>query len=395
MDNPETPVTTEPVKPETAVSGADTADEPETRRIRLRGRATILGAVALTAAGTMLANTRGEGVDPVGAAEAAVESIKKGEVPDIDVSLTMQDVGVGGLRLPAVEVGVAEQPKPPEVVTRHATPQHDIHMRWAERFAEDPEARELSQKAELRALRHRLSRLHQAGWGIEGISVQGFASMEDDYTAGDNPGFGIDSPKNRALARVRSEAVAPRVERAFEAATDRQLEVNILPGKEQDDPKLAKSIEQVADELGYSTVELVKTYNRNPESLPQDARIVLDGLQDQRFVRVLIKAKQTKEVPADNAGGNFVLIPLLIPLVGLSLARRPKVVTPAGVRRKVEFRPPPLRPEPVLVPSGHIEPIPIRRKQPRPYNFHFQDRGGRESHMGRDRGGSRSGKRSA
>jgi len=363
------------------------ADEPEKRRAGIYGKATAIGAVALSVAATIAGNSQ-EGIDPPGAAKAMVESVKEGEAPDIDVSLKMQDIGVGGIKLPAVEFSVAEQPEAPVITVNGRKTEQDVHMRWAEEFAADPDARELSPTGEMRALRRQARQITSDGWKIESVLVQGYASMEDDHTAEDNPGFGIPSGKNKELAKVRSEAVAPRVERNIERITGRDIEVKILPGRENDDPKLAKDIEQVADGLGMTTVELVKTYNRNPQELPDNAVEVLNGLEDQRFVRVTIRASREKSVTPDSEKGNFVLIPLLIPIVGGFAFGRSKPA-PQLPPRPVKFRNPLPRPQRVLMPRSHIEPVFYRRKQPRPYNFHFQDRAGRSSHVARDRGGSR------
>lgn len=362
-------------------------DEPEKRRAEIYGKATAIGAVALSVAATIAGNSQ-EGVNPSGAAKAVAESVKEGEMPDIDVSLKMQDIGVGGIKLPAVEFGVAEQPEAPVITVKGKKAEHDVHMQWAEEFAADPDAKALSPTGEMRALRRQVRKMTREGWAIESVSVQGYASMEDDHTAEDNPGFGIPSGKNKELAKVRSEAVAPRVERNIERITGKDIDVKILPGRENDDSELATDIEKVADRLGMSTVELVKTYNRNPEELPDDAVEVLNGLEDQRFVRVTIRASREKSVTPDSESGNFVLIPLLIPIVGGFAFGRSKPAPQSPVR-PVKLRTPLPRPQPVLMPRSHIEPVLYRRKQPRPYNFHFQDRGGRDSHLARDRGGSR------
>ena len=131
--------------------------------------------------------------------------------------------------------------------------------------------------------------------------------------------------------------------------------INIINGEEIDDPVLADQIINYAAENGYDLVDLVKTYNRNPQDLPPEAISILDGLRDDRLVRVYIKAyrpsssfeqqtEKTITIPGEiisgrdeekipdnkDDGGEVIFIPIILPIPGLS-RRRKGPVSPAYI----------------------------------------------------------------
>lgn len=253
----------------------------------------------------------------------------------------------GGIELPGAEIdinlGQSEQIVETDTTQREVidTPEiRDISidvqlMEWARLFNIDPSAIEPSGRDALISVINQIEQLKAEGSEIVSIEFQGYASGEDDwadYHSGDNPGFGKHSDKNEKLAHVRSVAVKDLLfNQLQEAGVDNIAELrgltHILPGVEKEDATLADNIDQFAKSHGFSTVELVKQFNRDPGSLSAEARKTLEGLLDNRFVRINIVVKKaiedrdiatnqvtTVEKVEQKDGFRLIIIPMLIPI---------------------------------------------------------------------------------
>ena len=373
-----------------------------------------------------------------GAVDAAVEQVGSVITGDdhrlsIDIDAGMQTIGIGGIKLPGLDISVTGSDhhkgtqqvlvtrQVEDTISKHVvTPSElevrtdDINMEWARLFSADPSSETPSQPPEINAVVERVAQLKEQGWKVS-VQVQGFASMEDDtpdaHPELHNPGFEIPSTKNQELADTRAAAVKGIMDPLLVDSAGNPTTIDIVPGLETDDPVLAADIMNYASTHGIDVVQLVKAYNRHPETLPDDAVKLLDGLKDERVVRVTVVASKpgsSKDIivnssrtvldvvtqPVDEKeedGGNIKLVPMIIPWVGLgalALLRRKKgedeiTDPPPGGKKDELFKDSRTKPQTGIT----IRPK-FRNKQPRPHNY---NRG--NDRMGRSSGGDRRGKR--
>ncbi len=396
------------------------------------------GTVLTSLAATVLLSTLATGIkgDLPGAIESVaregLDLVNPGE-DDHNISfgldVGMQPTGIGNFELPGVGLVVDgtqkdtynieardESRTQDRVITKSSTETiedpaqskieaQEINMEWARLFKEDPNAETISSPSDIQDVVNRVNELESQGYEILGIDLQGTASMEDDtpdtHPNLNNPGFGIESPKNVELANTRAEAVREILEPTLLPELDNPIDISIVNGEEIDDPVLAEQIINYAAENGYDLVTLVKTYNRSPQDLPPEAVKILDGLRDDRLVRVFIKVYKPAEsfveqtnittiipgeiIPASDEqkipnnkddGGTIYLIPMIIPLIGIVSGRRkdPKIQSksvPAALPGGSGSDVAPLTSKiPVSVPIGRRVPVsPIRLVGRRPQVF--------------------------
>lgn len=274
----------------------------------------------------------------------------EGHVKYVDADLGTYDVvpGVGKVELPGgmlefgekdTQVRVVQQaPQYKEVTVTHEQTvqgQNVQLMEWARQFEADPNAVEPRGPEAIAATADTIQQLIDEGWTIEGVGFQGFASDEDDYAiehGGNNPGFGIESQKNVKLADKRAGAVEVLVAKELANKMGPESEgviqkFNVIGGQEVVDPALASQIYDVADDLEMNPVDLVMQYNRDPQSLPAWAQETLNGLQNDRYVKIVISVSKEEKVSVPITAGTseiqtttsekrkvIVFIPVLIPI---------------------------------------------------------------------------------
>ena len=284
--------------------------------------------------------------------------------------------GQAEFKLPGIEA-TFRIVKPEITTVESISPQTDVQlMEWARKFDVDPKAVEPRGQEAIQSAAEQVKRLQAEGWTIEQITVQGFASDEADSRQGDNPGFGIDDEKNVKLANKRAGAVdgyfVQQLEQALGADGAKAIEdkITILDGEEVRDDALAQNIEKIANHLGMSTDDLVMEYNRHPKNVPAEAREVLEGLRQDRFVRIEIKALRN-EVIQDGKDERiaFVLIPIIIPFIrrrGKDGGYRTDIIVPTPPARfpNIRFDQVPLHPLPF--PPRKVPPVvpPLPPKPP-------------------------------
>lgn len=343
---------------------------------------------------------------------------------DAHISAGMRDVVPGEIefKLPGVEASVMipgsektvttqilEQSEPIKTTVESTIDNtYDQSMEWAEQFEKDPSAVEPRGPEAIKDAVERIKELEAQGYTCK-VSVLGSSSDDSDVLNGDNPGFGINDEKNVKLAETRAGAVAElfiqdlKDELGEEKANDIEKSIVILGGKEVRDDQLAKAIDEMADKLGMPMDDLVMQFNRNPETLPIEAQELLDGLRQDRFVRIEIKATKQSvvELPSDpemvtttttekenDREVKIIIIPILIPI----FKRRNEGIndipptTPPPPSTPPQY-PPTFPPKPQILNRGRqfndtkkIDNYEknytdnsinqnMRRKQPRPYNY--------------------------
>ncbi|PID98690.1 hypothetical protein CSA80_05205 [Candidatus Saccharibacteria bacterium] len=228
-------------------------------------------------------------------------------------------------------------------------------MAFARQFAADPYAREsLDGDAALGTVVEYIRDCIADGKKIKGISVHGYASAEDE-SGGYDDGLNTPSQQNVALAQERAQAgfdkLLPMLKQTFGDEVANKLRVT--GGTEIQDPELNQAIFALAQSRNISPHELMEQYKFNPNSLTDQEREVLQGLDEDRYTAFTIETSETESVPyyelkgeewveksKETTHGKFVLIlvpaGLLLPS-GTSGARgnnsAPVVPTPVVPRR--------------------------------------------------------------
>ena len=258
---------------------------------------------------------------------------------EASIGIGLPDIlpGDATLRLPGVEI--AEQPDDAKD-TKSGTPESSQEivkeqlrvalMEWARLFDKDAMAEKPVAMAQVQKIADTITDLIQNDSEITDIRFIGSASDEDDYAymyGGENPGLGIDSAKNEALALTRAKAVEKLVTALLRqqlSAEEYEQVIDVMQKPksiETQDKQLNKDIEQLADTMGIRTVDLVSLYNRNPQELPKDARETLAGLKRDRYVKAIITAKnnvvsepETGVVnEEEDQPSSIVIVPIIIP----------------------------------------------------------------------------------
>lgn len=353
---------------------------PETISERRRRIAIMAGlSIALTLAATWGANKANENrIHPM--PQAVTYEMPTGRIIGVDAGVDTYDIipGEGGtIRLPGVEVGAGI--KEPDTASMETTePAVDVQqMEWARRFDSDPDAKRLNPNAPkaIEGAAEKVHKLEADGWRIDQITIQGFASDEGDDRQGDNPGFGMPTnEKNIKLANKRATTVSEIFEQKLEDdSANADYPIVTKEGEEVRDDELAAQIEAEAQKLGMDTDDLVVQFNRDPESLPAEAREVLSGLYGDRFVRIEIEASREVTVPGEETTGSIILIPILIPIFKRHEGPTP-VAPPSEIPIETEEDERPKFPHPPRkigdVNPGHAR-MAQRIKQPDTSNAHF------------------------
>jgi hypothetical protein len=356
------------------------------RRWTFDGKATAIAGLGLTAlasiGGTVAAN---ETHELPASGTGITQSVEiNGTAYEVGADIGMQDAipGPVDINLPGIEMWAGQSQVAPNIIVLSALEPHTTIetqtksesqqvqlMEWARLFDADPAAVEPRGMEQIQETVATIKRLLDEGYSIDEITFTGTASDEDDHAVthgGTNPGFGKDSEKNIKLANKRAKAVRSLVaglikeELTPDQAKDILAEFETEKGIEIQDPELVDNIDSVAEDLGMTTVDLVMQYNRNPDSLPKSAQKILNGLRQDRFVKIEISASKVetqteyKKITIgefekggeDSKGVKLVIIPLIIPI----LRRRPDQT-----------------PKPPLVPegSGRTPVVPIMPIIPR------------------------------
>jgi hypothetical protein len=318
------------------------------------GKATAIAGLGLTAlasiGGTAAANETNE--LPASGSGITHSYEIAGNQHEIGIDVGMQDAipGPADINLPGVELWDGTLPVETTSKTVHYFDTEEFHevyrdvettevqlMEWARLFDADPSSIEPRGMEQIQETVATIKRLLSEGYSIDEITFTGTASDEDDYAVthgGTNPGFGKHSEKNIKLANKRAKAVRSLVaglikeELSPDQAKDLLAEFETDKGIEIQDPELVDSIDSVAENLGMTTVELVMQYNRNPESLPKSAQKILNGLREDRFVKIEIRASKESQTNlikfvnsaewvkegSEGSSEKLVIIPIIIPI---------------------------------------------------------------------------------
>ena len=361
------------------------------KRLELDGKKTMAIALAGTAALSAVATAR-EG-DLTGFAQAA-KNVLTGTPNKIDVDANRTDTHFGVTDPLSLKVNLSEAgpkfiktTKDEQVVEIN----HDIghaDMPWALEFSQDPEAQNTNlAEAEIQSVASQIEDYKKHGYEVKSVSVKGFASDEDNDPGG---GLGKPSPLNKELAKTRADAVEKELAKDMRAA-DITDAIKNLGGREIIDPKLDHRIEQLAGARHMTVLELVQKYNRDRAAFSKADLEILDGLADDRFVKVVavLEKDELVEVPIVSASsqekhGSVIIVPFLIPIF-----RRRKVGKGAAALEQQRLR------EARIVPEYPLETQVRRRgmhsstahvrKQPRPHNYHGS-RMSNKGHNSRGRG---------
>lgn len=302
--------------PEKKGESRESAVEKTRRRMLMGGIA-----VALTLMASMGANK---------AAENKPREMPETITAELDSGITVHeglDVGLfdtipgenSSIELPGFEytIGVKAPDTKSEI---SVNPESDIQlMEWAQKFDIDPMAVEPRGPEAISSAVDQIEQLKADGWNIDKITIQGFASDESDSRDGENPGFGILDEKNIKLANKRAEAVSEmykqEIEKSF-GSDSQEIEslIEVAEGQEVTDNQLAEQISFLAGEYGMSTEDLVMQFNRDPSSLPADAQELLDGLRQDRFVRIEIEASKEVTNPGEEGIDSIIVVPVFIPI---------------------------------------------------------------------------------
>ena len=236
-----------------------------------------------------------------------------------------------GLKISKTEQGQTELYADRETLDQESNIQL---MEWARLFDADPEAVEPRGPDMIKSAAEQIKQLEADGFNIDQITIKGFASDESDSRNGDNPGFGIDDEKNVKLANKRAGAVAELYKKQLEQtlstddAKNVESKIIIADGEEIQDNNQANAIDAMADKLGMSTIDLVSQFNRDPSSISTEALSVLDGLRQDRFVKIEVEAsKMNYHTERTDKEKSFIIIFIPIPI----LKRKTTETTPSPV----------------------------------------------------------------
>lgn len=356
-------------------------------RYDLNVPATLLLSAAMSLSATAIANAD-RSPQEVG---SAIESVVEG---DPNAHLEWH----AGLTVPPVvgniSVGSAVQ-NPGEYKAVDSAVTVPVRRPWALEFSQDPAATKPLTDPELAPVEAVVGDAMQHNKTVTSVEVRGHASDEDDTAyvhGGTNPGLGIHSAKNDALATTRGYTAGPTVKADVEAMTGREVPMTYLPGVEDIDPAFAKRVEELAAREHRTPFGLVVAFNRDPQGLPAEAQQVLGELIDHRRVDVTVHTREMVAVPQAKADDDVKIVPLGLPLLNRTAPEQKVVPTAAPQPTVASGYPKPGLPVPKMKAAQHTTSAPQRQMQPRNHNFSKTARndGGR---MSRSHGGNRSGKR--
>ena len=282
----------------------------------------------------------------------------------------------------------------------HMTSTVPLYRSWALRFSDDPEATKPLENSELVKIDEAVAFIVEDGGKVTDVELKGHASDESHISItenGTNPGLGQHNKENVELANTRAKAALPFIKEALEQNLGHNVPISVEQGHEDVDKGLETRIKAVAKRLGTSSTSLVMQYNVNEQSVPKEAREVLDDLKPGRRVDVIIHSEREVEMSTRTESKQDVgadVIPLILPII----RRRKKdqepepIAAPLLERPAVPEYPKADLPNARVLTSQYAAKVAQLRKQPRNHNFHgtAQRNGGR---MSRSHGGNRSGKR--
>jgi len=297
----------------------------------------------------------------------------------------------------------------------HMTSTVPLYRSWALKFSSDPEATKPLENSELVKIDEAVAFIVEDGGKVTDVELKGHASDESHISItenGTNPGLGAHNKENVELADTRAKAALPIVAKTLEQNLGHSVAISVEQGQEDVDKALETRIKAVAKRLGMSSTSLVMQYNVNEQSVPKEAREVLDDLQPGRRVDVIIHSEREVEMSTHTESkhdADAYVVPLIVPIL-----RRRKEEGGEPVPDRVM-----LKPEPVAVPlvkrpiktditqyptadlptartlaSQYSAGANYARKQPREHNMGKNT--ALHSHKGRtsrSHGGNRSGKR--
>ncbi len=260
---------------------------------------------------------------------------------------------------------------------------------WARQFSKDPEAGKLVNPGDPEKIANQIKQIVDEGFIIDRMVTGAQASDEDDSPGG---GLGEKSEKNLKLAQLRADTFEPIIASALQnigintpiekgLAEDGFVSEDILTPQEQ------AKIKEFAKH--YPSVEtFIKTYNRNPDKIPQTYRQEIDKmLAKERFGSLTLFAHRDSDVPGNPPEKVIIPFPFLMP---------PNAYIPERFRLQPPFdksiTPLPRPENDMRIGQTHGPDAAHHQNQPREQNFHKNkpNRGGR---MERSKGGNRSGRR--
>ena len=212
-----------------------------------------------------------------------------------DVSPIGGEIELPGIKFSEVKQGQTELYTDKETLSQESSIQL---MEWARLFDADPEAVEPRGPDMIKGAAEQIKQLEADGFSVDQITIKGYASDESDTHVGDNPGFGISDEKNVKLANKRANAVMELYKEqleqtlAIDDAKSIESKIVVAGGEEIQDSDQAAAIDAMADKLGMSTIDLVWQFDSDPSSLPTEAQSVLEGLRQDRFVKIEVEASK-------------------------------------------------------------------------------------------------------
>ncbi len=233
---------------------------------------------------------------------------------------------------------------------------HAVNEAWARLFSEDPHAGELTRPEQVDMIGERVKELIDQGFSITEVSMQGFASDEDD--SAENAGIGQGNRKNVDLANTRTVKLYPELKQEMEESgysADIGIEggiEDILTDSERGELSFIAKATQHED-----VTSLIKQYNRDPSSLSKTARQGLDKiLGSERKVEVTISA-ETEQAPIPENLPEGSKIEVVAQGEGEEVTTKYIIKTPVMMTMKAVFPAvEPLIEEPVEITGGNRRP---------------------------------------
>jgi hypothetical protein len=330
------------------------------------------------------------------------------------VASTIANVALGYPNITEVDVPVGrEGTAPTKEKAAPVTLDVPSDERWARLFSSDQEAGKLTSVSELTTVTRKISNILKSGKKIDRITIQGFASDEDDNTDSDGirtGGLQEPSQQNVELADTRATIFDSMLRQELK---DENIDIPKVIMKTPVEDMLSsvqiEGVEGLVHKYGYTGVEpMISAYNRN-QGVPKEVKRKLDNLlAAERKVVVTIDASEVHpgtppqhsehkiEVPIPL----FLIIPIPKPVprrnrsgseesLRTGLARYKGGISAVPVLRAYE----PIIKRSPNGPSKQFRPVSRQiRIQPRPHNFHGVSRSASKN-VGRDKGGGRRGAR--
>jgi hypothetical protein len=205
--------------------------------------------------------------------------VERGEQADEAAALT-----VGPSSIESGEGVAAEAAETEEVMLE----------RWARQFSADRQAGELVDPTELEKVPAAIKHLLQSGFSVDRLTIQGFASDEDDSVdqfGQRTGGLQLPNPKNVELAEKRADLYTFLLADRLQEEGMKLPQTEVLGGVEDylSDQETSQ-IEALAGQFGYGTsLNMIETFNRQPDSVPPEVEQYLNSvLYNRRKVEVKI-----------------------------------------------------------------------------------------------------------